>query len=106
LDYEALVANFRKQMADYARAQRFIELSEKTWRAWEKGGRIHWKNAQRVAAHFEVDPETLVQRELSDNGNGPHLPDEQDDDLRASVERLEKKLDALIAELRGSPETQ
>lgn len=79
-----LVARFERQMSDYARGDLFRRLREdrhlsqeeaahelgvsvKTVRAWEKGKGIKWPNALRAGEFYEVDPETLVQRELTDD---------------------------------------
>lgn len=40
-----------------------IGVSVKTLRAWEKGGRIKWRNAKRVGQLYDVDPESLVSRD-------------------------------------------
>lgn len=75
------LATFRQQMADYARAERLRELREarhlsrekvaaevgvstKTLYSWENGGGIRWENAKELAAFYDVDPESLVSRDL------------------------------------------
>lgn len=100
-----LVASFRKQMADFARGERLVQLreakhltqdeaahqigvSEKSLRAWEKGGKIRAENVRRVGAFYEVDPNELVDREsLDDDGNGGFT----------QLDRIEAKLDRLLA---------
>lgn len=77
---QELIARFRQQMAETARGELFrrlrserhwsqataahnVGVTEKTWRTWEKGGNIEWKNARRAASVLEVDPEELVSYE-------------------------------------------
>jgi transcriptional regulator with XRE-family HTH domain len=105
-----VLATFRDQMADYARAEQLRELraeahlsqeavaheigvSVKSVRTWEAGGKIRWPNAQKLGALYGVDPKTLVSRSKepgtpdlmeSLNGSGP-------------LDQINAKLDAIIA---------
>lgn len=98
----AMRANFARQMADAARGERLrklrrsqhlsqetaaarIGVSTKSLRSWEQGGGITWRNAKRAAEVYEVDPETLIEREGISESDGQQ---EVDDD---------RKLDALLA---------
>lgn len=108
-----LLASFRKQMADHARGERLkalrterrlnqedaaheIGVSAKTLRTWEKGGPIKWENAKAAANFYEVDPESLVERE-------PAPPIDLMDALKdaevPSVKRVEDQIAALRTEL-------
>lgn len=103
------LARFERQMADFARGQLLTQLREarhlsqedaayeigttaKSLRAWEHGGPIRWDNAKKVAEFYGVEPERLVSREISQNGQ-PHVihPDEV----------VVGKLDEIIARLDG-----
>lgn len=81
--YAEKLATFAQQMADYARGDQLralrlarhlsqedaaheIGVTTKALRAWEKGGRIKWENAKSAATFYEVDPESLVTRESTD----------------------------------------
>src|SRR2546423_8259165 len=98
------LATFREQMADYVRGERLLELRErkhasqeaaafevgvstKAYRAWEKGGKIKWENAQRVASFYEVDPETLVSREEVGTSVDGGEPVSQLDRMEAELNR-------------------
>lgn len=105
------VGRFREQMADFARGQSLVELrghrsqedvaheigvSTKTLRNWEHGGKIRWANAKRIGDFYGVDPEELVSRDD---------PDETPDLLGPSqLDRIEAKLDYLIASQETDPE--
>lgn len=98
-----MVARFQKQMADYARGKRLrslrearrlsqedaaheIGVSAKTLRTWEKGGPIKWANAKAAGQFYEVDPESLVAREIVS------VEDFDADQLS----RVEQKLDRVL----------
>lgn len=103
------LASFREQMADFARAERLLELrtarhlsreraaleigvSSKTLYAWEHGSKIQWDNAKRAAAFYGVDPESLVSREIDG------LPEGEPNQL----DRIEAKLDEILSLLAPS----
>jgi transcriptional regulator with XRE-family HTH domain len=101
-------------MSDFARAERLVELrtarhisreklaseidvSTKSVYSWENGGGIRWHNAQRLAAFYGVDPETLVRREVAalgeTNQNGATAPG---NGQQTQLDRVESKLDRLL----------
>lgn len=111
------LSTLRQQMADYARAERLRELREashlsrekvaseigvstKTLYAWENGGSIRWENTKKIAAFYEVEPESLVSRELvepaasSENGSAP--ADVDPAALQAQLNRIEDMLTVLL----------
>lgn len=84
-----------------------VGVSVKTYRAWEKGGAIQWKNARRVAELFDVDPESLVSREGADERPGPAGIQDQIQELvggqallLAELEKVQRQLQALQANQR------
>lgn len=102
LSYAQRADNFRRQMADFARGERLKELREarhlsqeeaaheigvsvKSLRSWEKGGGIRWPNAKSAGAFYEVDAESLVDRELVD-----------EDEFSDRLARVEAKLDLVL----------
>lgn len=117
-------------MADYARGAEFRRLREerhltqedaahelgfstKTIRSWEKGKGITWEHAKAVAKFYGVDPEGLVNREITEapEAEGLSRLEEAVRDLQADVRELGSSLAALAARLpadddRGKPETQ
>lgn len=116
------LSTFREQMADFARAERLLELrttrhlsreklaneigvSTKSVYAWENGGGIKWTNAERLGAFYGVDPRGLVTHE-ADETDAPESP--TDIQPTSQLDRIEAKLDALVnavgadlSELRG-----
>lgn len=95
-------------MADYARGELLrrlrdgrhlsqeraaleIGVSTKTLREWEHGGKIHWKNAKRVAAFYGQDPEMLVSRDLT--------PLEESEPVPTQLDRIEGILNELLDRL-------
>ena len=106
-----LVARFRQQMADHARGERLkslrtdrrlnqedaaheIGVSTKTLRTWEKGGPIKWENAKAAATFYEVEAESLVEREP---GTSIATLAENPDQLN----RIERKLDEILDYISG-----
>lgn len=90
-------------MADHARGENFVRLrkarhlsqesaahqlgvSVQTIRAWERGKGIRWENAKRAADFYDVEPDELVDRELT-------VPQELDPD---QLNRIEQKLDRVL----------
>lgn len=101
-----LLARFRQQMADHARGERLkslrtgrrlnqedaaheIGVSTKTLRTWEKGGPIKWANAKVAAEFYEVEAESLVEREPGASLEAAVEPDDQ-------LTRIETKLDEVL----------
>jgi len=95
-------------MADHARGERLktlrtdrrlnqedaaheIGVSTKTLRTWEKGGPIKWANAKAAARFYEVDAESLVEREPGASIDA--LTEEAEADR---LSRIEAKLDRLL----------
>jgi DNA-binding transcriptional regulator YiaG len=110
--HAALLARFRQQMADYARAETFKRLrderhlsqeeaahelgvSVKTVRSWEHGGGIKWPNAKRVGEFYGVEPETLVDRELG-------VDSDLLTDIDTKVTEILELLSSLDARLRAA----
>lgn len=106
------LATFKQQMADVARGERMLKLrddkhwsqataahkigvSEKTVRSWEQGGRIKWRNARSAGRVYGVDPESLVDRDESEEVS----PEE--DERREADDDLESKVDRLLVEVAG-----
>lgn len=104
-----LLDRFRLQMAETARGERFLALrkkrhwsqaraglevgvTEKTWRGWEHGGNIDWRNARRAAEVLEIDPEDLVIREDE--------PDGAPDGIREQLQKVLEGQALLASELR------
>jgi transcriptional regulator with XRE-family HTH domain len=108
-------------MADYARAERLRELraathmsrenvaneigvTTKTLYEWENGGKIRWENAQKLAAFYTdklsvtVTAEELVSRELIE----PTTPVGG----VSQLDRIEAKLDAIIAHFKIDIDTE
>lgn len=102
-------ATFRRQMADFARAELLRDLrhaahlsreslahevgvSTKTIYSWENGGGIQWHNALKIAAFFHVDPESLVARDPPPAAATPTAGETQ-------LDRIEGKLDQALAAL-------
>lgn len=96
------LVRFREQMTDYARGEKLRYLreekrltqaeaahqsgiTERTIRSWEHDGKIRWTNAKRYAKFYDVDPETIVTRELK-------APVEPED-----IERMQEQLEELLA---------
>jgi transcriptional regulator with XRE-family HTH domain len=107
------LATFGEQMADFARGEQLRDLrkalhlsqedaaheigvSTKSLRAWEKGGKIKWENAQAAGAFYGVDPETLVTRGGEEPVVSFELP-------TTHLARIEAKLDRLLAAVEVSP---
>lgn len=100
-------ATFRRQMADFARAELLRDLrhaahlsreslahevgvSTKTIYSWENGGGIQWHNALKIAAFFHVDPESLVARDPPPAAATPTAGETQ-------LDRIEGKLDQALS---------
>ena len=102
------LARFAEQMADFARAERFLQLREgthlsrervaqeigvttRTVYAWETGGKIKWENAIKAAAFYGVDAESLVSRDVPE---GVGVPEEtQLDRIEDMLERITQALE-------------
>jgi DNA-binding XRE family transcriptional regulator len=104
-------------MADFVRGEQLVKLrghvsqekaaseigvSAKSLRAWEKGGSIRWYNAEKLAAYYEVAPESLVIHEsvLSTNG-APDLMGALASPT-SQLDRVEAMLEAIMAHLKIS----
>lgn len=70
-----------------------IGVTERTLRAWERGGKIKWPNAKKAGAFYNVDPESLVQRDQRPAA----LVAESEE--RDQLDRIEGRLEALLAQL-------
>lgn len=60
-------------------------FSDRSIREWEKCGKIKWKNAKKYAAFYDVDPESIVTRELK----APVEP-EDIEEIKAQLAELAK----------------
>jgi transcriptional regulator with XRE-family HTH domain len=115
-----VLATFRDQMADFARAERLRELRKdthlsrekvageigvttKTLYSWENGGSIRWHNAQKLAAFYGVDPESLVSREFSE---AVGVSESQLDRIEAKLDRLVSLLEPPEVEPLPGPPTE
>lgn len=111
---------FAQQVSDYIRGERLralrndrhesqehvayeIGVSVKSVRAWEKGSKIRWENAKSLARYFDVDPETLVSREL-DESSAPPLTERLAVSDSVRLERMERQLTEIHQLLLGSDE--
>lgn len=62
-------------------------VSLRAYQAWEAGGKIKWENAVRLAEHFKVDPEGLVERD------GASLDESQLDRIEGLLHEILARLD-------------